>query len=675
MISLPELSIRRPVLAWMIMVALIIFGGISFNRMGISQLPDVDFPVVSVNLTLQGAAPEVMEGQVIDPIEDALMQIDGIRNVNSTASQSSGSISLEFELNRNIDKAVQEVQNRIKQVQNLMPTGLLPPTVRKSNPEDQPIMWVALTSDGSVKPMDMMIYARTILFNQFAIVPGVGDISLGGYVDPALRVWIDNDKLKKHELTSADLLMAINNEQIELPAGRIENSKEEYNVRVRGEATSPEEFGKLRIQHRTSGVNYKSTAIYQVASVEEGTADVRRIARFNGMPAIGLGIQKQHGSNAVEVAKLVYKRLDEIKPTLPPQYKLEIRSDQTKYIKQSVQQLNFTLILSALLTSLVCYLFLGSWTSTINVLMAIPTSIVGSFIVLYFMGFTLNTFTLLGLSLAIGIVVDDAIMMLENIVRHREMGKSKFLAALRGAEEITFAAIAATVAVAAIFIPVIFMKGVVGKFFFQYGITVTVAVFLSLLEALTLTPMRCSRFLHSSHNNPGWVLKKVDHFMNVLASGYQRMLRTCLDHRWAIVFSSLLFFGFSIMLLDHLNREMIPAQDQSLFLLNLQTPVGTSITETNAIFGQAENFLHTQKEVRDLYTTIGNYNGNDIVNAGNVYVTLAPIKERALTQHQVMDNVRSGLEKLLPNCKVFIQDLSLTGFSASRGYPVEFTVE
>ena len=348
--TLPELAINRPVFTWMLMAALIVFGGISFSRLGISQLPDVDFPVISVSLTLTGAAPEVIESQVLDPLEDSIMQIDGIRSVTSTAQQSSGSISIEFELDRDINMAMQEVENHINQVQNLLPTDLFPPTLRKINPEDQPIMWVTLTTDDpNVNIVDMMIYARNYLYDQFGVVSGVGNVVLGGYVDPALRVWTDLKKLKHYDLTANDLVTAIQQEHIEIPAGVIANKEKEYNVRVIGESYNPTDFGKLTIQSRAyQGPNYKPTPLAKVARVEEGLADVRKISRFNGKRAIGLGIIKQHGSNAVEVANNVRAKLAEIQPVIPPHYFVDLRSDNTRFIKQSVQELIFTLVLSAL---------------------------------------------------------------------------------------------------------------------------------------------------------------------------------------------------------------------------------------------------------------------------------------------------------------------------------------
>ncbi len=673
MINLSEISIRRPVFAWMLMAALIIFGGLSFKRLGVSQLPDVDFPVVGVSVTLAGAAPQVMEMQVIDPIEDVLMQIGGIRNITSSASQSSASISIEFELDRNIDEAMQEVQDRIAQVSDLLPENLSPPTVRKRNPEDQPIMWIAVSHDETVSNSDMMIFARNVLFNQFATIKGVGDISLGGYVDFALRVWIDLKKLDKYNLTVADVLAAIQSEHVEIPAGRIENDEEEFNIRIMGEAKTGEEFGHIPISVRAGGVSFRPIELKDVARIEEGTIDVRRISRFNGRPAVGLGILKQHGSNAVEVARAVRAKLEKIRPDLPKAYDLSIRSDNTRFIQESVDHLNFMLLLSALLTSIVCFLFLGSWTSTINILMAIPTSIIGTFIVIYFFGFTLNTFTLLGLSLAIGIVVDDAIMMLENIVRHREIGESRKTAALRGAKEITFAAVAATVAIVAIFLPVIFMKGVIGRYFFQYGITVSAAVLLSLLEALTLTPMRCSQYLNIHTSTKGFAAR-IDHIFHKLSQGYGHVLHFLLRHRLKTLVLSILLFIASLFVAFKLPSEMMPAQDQSMFLVRLKGPVGSSLQATDEAFKSAEDTLRKHAEIDGVFSLVGGF-GGDAVNQGIMFVTLVEPKKRKISQAELMKTARRELEKQLSSMKVVTQDLSLRGFAASRGFPVEFTVQ
>jgi len=673
--SLSALSIRRPVFAWMLMFALIVFGTISFRRMGISNMPDVNFPVVNVSLTLENAAPEVMEMDVVDLIEDAVMGIEGLKSITSSTSQGTANITCEFFQNRNIDVALQEVQARITQIQNQLPSALFPPVISKTNPEDQPIMWVMLTADEGIPLYQQMMYARNTLKDQLSTLDGVGSVELAGYVDPNLRVWLDQTKLYHYELNASDITSAIQSEQAEQPAGRIEAPLKEMNIRVMGEMKSVADFEKIRINSRGGGVNYNPIPLLNVARVEEGLADIRAISRYNGKTAVGLGIVKQHGSNAVAVGKLVQDKVKVMSQALLAGYHLDVRLDTTKFIKDSVDELNMTLLVAALLTSVICFLFLGSWSSTFNVLLAIPTSIVGAFTVLYFMGFTLNTFTLLGLSLAIGIVVDDAIMMLENIVRHHEMGKSRRKASLDGSEEITFAAIATTLAIAAIFIPVIFMRGVVGAFFYQYGITVTVAVFLSLLEALTLTPMRCARFLHSAKESTGWLLRTMNHFMDWLSARYKDSLVWALRFRGIVVMVSVAIFISSLFFVSTLNKELIPSQDQALFLLNVKTPVGTSVQGSNEVFLKTEEYLKKQPEVLEYYTKIGNYEHNNVVNVGTIYVVLSDAKKRKLSQNEIMDRTRSDLRTLIPGVEFFGQDLSLTGFSASRGFPVEFVLQ
>lgn len=673
--NLPEISIRRPVFAWMLMAAIILFGCISFQRLGISQLPDVDFPVVGVSVSLPGAAPAVMESQVIDPIEDAIMELEGVQEISSSAQMSSGNISVQFDLNRDIDQAMQEIQNKINQVRNLLPVGTKPPTMRKSNPEDQPIMWLAITTDDqNVKPIELMIYARNVLFDQFATIPGVGNIALGGYVDPALRVWVDIDKLDHYEFTSEDLLQSVYDGHLETPSGILGGDKREYNVRLMGEATSPKEFGLLSINGRTRfGPNFHPIQLRDVGTVEEGISDIRRIARFNKRRTVGLGILKQHGSNAVEVAALVRKKLESIRSTIPAGWHVDVRSDNTRFIKQSVDELLFTLGLSALLTSLVCYLFLGSISSTINVLMAIPTSIIGTFTAFLFLNFTLNTFTLLGLSLAIGIVVDDAIMMLENIVRHQEMGQSRKLAALNGAKEISFAAIAATIAVVAIFLPVVFMNGVIGRYFLQYGITVTTAVLLSLLEALTLTPMRCSRYVSVDHN-PRGLAKAVNRFFEWLASKYRGILEVLLRHRTATVLVSALLFLSTKWIAAQVPSEMMPGQDQSTFMLRFKLPVGTAIGVTDSKISQVEDFMLQQPEVEGIFAVVGGF-GGDAVNQGMAYVTLVDRDKRKMSQAELVAKFRKQLRKMIPGMDTVVQDLSLRGFATGRGFPVEFVIQ
>ncbi|MEK9145987.1 MAG: efflux RND transporter permease subunit, partial [Elusimicrobiota bacterium] len=333
-----------------------------------------------------------------------------------------------------------------------------------------------------------------------------------------------------YQLTVTDVIAAIQREHVEMPGGRIETGTQELSVRAMGEAASVEEFGKIQITRRGGQPIYTPIYLSQVATVEDGLADVRRISRIMGETAVGLGIKKQRGANEVEVARRVKERMAEVQQELPPGISLGINFDRTRFVEESIKELTFTLFLSALLTSLVCWLFLGSWSATLNILMAIPTSIVGTFICLYFFGFTLNTFTLLGLSLAIGIVVDDAIMVLENIVRHRQMGKPRAAAAASGTKEITMAAVAATLSIIAIFLPIAFLKGIIGKFLYQFGVTLSVAVALSLLEALTLTPVRCAQMLGAGRK--GGLLDRIN---AGLAGLYRSLLAPCLRWKWTVL--------------------------------------------------------------------------------------------------------------------------------------------
>jgi hydrophobe/amphiphile efflux-1 (HAE1) family protein len=678
-VSISEIAIKRPVFAWMLMAALIVFGGISFMRMGISQLPDVDYPVVSVNVGLDGAAPEVIETSVVDIIEDAVMSIQSVRKVTSRSENSEGTITIEFELGRDIDLAVQDVQAKVSSVIKRLPKQITLPTIRKSNPEDQPIMLLTLESD-KYPPKDLMSYTNDRIKDQFSTVAGVGDITLGGYRDPNLRIWVNEKALNSYALSVDDIMSTIQNEHVESPAGQLDEGNQQLNLRIMGEAKTLEEFNDLPINKRGGQPNYTPIRLSQVARIEDGLADALRISRAMGTPVVTLNILKQRGSNAVAVAKAVRAKVEEIKKGLPEGMKLTVNFDSTHYIEQAVHELNFTLILSAFLTGLVCWMFLGSWTSTLNVLLSIPTSVVGTFIILYFAGFTLNTFTLLGLSLSIGIVVDDAIMVLENIIRHREKGQSRMLAALTGSKEITFAALAATISVVAIFLPVAFMSGVIGKFFFQFGVTITVAVLLSLVEALTLTPMRCSQFVDVTERTTRFG-KSVEWLMDKSKDIYASSLVKALDNRGKVIILALVVFVLSFSAILFINKEFIPSEDQSRFNVRLKTPVGSSLSYSDSKFKEVEKFFAERPEVDRYVLQIGGGSPGDS-NSGTVLITMKdkgkrgidPILHHELSQKEFMDICRKTFNKI-PDVKAVIQDLSTKAFTASRGFPVEFTIQ
>lgn len=679
--SLSEISIKNPVFAWMLMIGLMVFGVLGCNGMGIGQMPDVDFPVLNVSVIWEGAAPEVIESDVVDIIEDSVMGIEGLRDISSSSSEGKANIKLEFDLDRDIDVALQEVQSKISEARRRLPTDVDPPIIQKFNPEDQPIMFLAVTSRLPLK--DLMDYVDRNIKDRFKTVPGVGEIFLGGFLERNLRVWIDTQKLLAYQLTVEDVVTAIQMEHVEIPAGKLETQEKESSVRAMGEARSVEEFEKIVINNRNGKPIYRPIKLSEVARIEDGLADLRRMSRVGGQPAVGLGIRKQRGANTVAVANGVKKKLAELQRELPADFSINVNFDSSKFISDSVNELFLTLILSAILTSLVCWLFLGSWSSNLNILLAIPTSILGTFIVMKFAGFTMNIFTLLGLSLAIGIVVDDAIMVLENIVRHREMGEGKTEAALNGSREITFAALAATLAIAAIFIPVVYMKGIIGKFFLQFGITITAAVFLSLLEALTLAPMRCSQLLEIKERKTRFG-KAFEHGMIKLNELYGKSLALALKHKWKVLLFSFIFCIASYMITAPLLRkEFVPAQDQSIFLVALETPIGSSVYFTSDRFKIAEEFASKHPCVKRYFCIIGVRMGGieGEVNAGMMFITLKDPKDRPYdpelrrrpTQEDIMDQFRTGINNI-PNVKAIIQDLSTRGFSATRGYPIEFSI-
>lgn len=676
--TLSDLSIKNPVFAWMLMAALMIFGLFSYSRLGVSQLPDVDFPVVSVSLSWEGAAPEVMETDIVDIVEDSVMGIQGVHDVSSSIKQGAATVTIEFELNKNIDIAVQEVENKISQAERSLPKEMDKAIVSKVNPQDRPIMFISVSS-ATLPLRDIMAYVQDHLKDQFSTISGVGDIFLGGFQERNLRIWVDADKLNAAQLTVQDVIDAVTVQHQEIPAGRIETEKQEFNLRVMGEAVNTQDFGNIIIPNRAGRPIFKPIYLKDVASIEDGLADIRRIVRFKEKPGVGLGITKQRGANEIAVAEKVLKRLEEIRSTIPPEIKVEVAYDSTRFSKDSINELLFTLILSALVTSLVCWIFLGSWTATLNILLAIPTSILGAFIVIYFLGFTLNTFTVLGLSLAIGIVVDDAIMVLENIVRYREEGEEKVEAAIKGARQITFAALATTVALIAIFLPVAFMSGVIGRFFFQYGMTISIAVALSLLEALTLTPMRCSQFLQVGKRATKFG-QDVEKSFRWLREHYAKALVKALDHRIMVVLIALVCFLGSLFFIRILRKEFLPSQDQSLFFVRVQTPEGSSITFTDQKFKKIEEFIRTRPEVKMYFELIGGFVGGD-VNSGALFVTFKQPKDRPivppnkhrLSQAELMALFRKELNKI-PDLKAIIQDLSQYGFSAQRGFPIELSI-
>ena len=662
--KITEICVKKPVLAWMLMAATVVFGLVAGSRIGISQFPDIDFPIISVSATWEGAAPEVMENDVVEFIEEALIQVEGVKNITSVSRMGSASITLEMDLARNVDLALQDVQAKISQVQHHLPRDMDPPTISKSNPEDQPIMWVGLS--GPYPQRVLSDYARYRLKEKLQTIPGVGEIMVGG-LERNVRIWLDASKMDEREVTVNDVLIALQREHVEIPAGRLETAGREVNIRVLGEAIDLETFRHIVIRESNNSPVY----ISDVALVEDGFEDVRRIQRVNGVPAQGMGIKKQRGANAVAVARQVRKALAEFQKYLPADMEVGVRFDSTKFIEDSVNEIQLELLLSVLLTALVCWMFLGSFSSTLNVILAIPMSLFGTIAVIYFLGFTFNTFTLLGMALAVGIVVDDAIMVMENIFRHAEGGKSLVKAALEGTNEIAFAALAATLAIVAIFIPVVFISGVIGRFFLQFGVTLCLAVMFSYVEAVTLAPARCAQFLKTSREGRNRVGLWVDRSFSWLESTYSKVLKRGLKRPGLILLLSLVLFLASLGIFKLLPSEFVPSQDLSLVLVRMQTAVGSSLSETDELFKKVEAIISNRPEVERMFGSVGGWSGG--VNQASMFVTLVPPKDRELSQAEFSTLLRKELNAI-PGMRAVLQDLSQSGFTAQRGFPVEFSV-
>ncbi|MCX6129527.1 MAG: efflux RND transporter permease subunit, partial [Proteobacteria bacterium] len=617
----------------------------------------------------EGAAPEVVEADLLAPMEERLLMIEGIKEMRSNASQGIGRISLEFDIKRNIDVALQEVQSALSQFR--MPNGADPAVIRKQNPEEDPILIVSIYGPDGIK--EIVNWTNNYLLDQLRFIPGVGAIDIGGFSERNLRIWFDPKKLSQYDLSVNDVVAALRTQHFENAVGQFTEASRELRVRWLGEAADIKQLGEILILRRASQVIHDSQIrIKDVASVEDGLSDIRRIARFEGKPAISLRISKQRGTNEVDVSQAIQQQLERLTKEFPKGYGYRINVDFTKSTKATVDLTVEKLWVAALITILVCFFFLGSYQAALNILFAIPTSIFGSFLILKFSGFTLNLFTLLALTLSISIVVDDAIMLLENIIRHYRMGKGSIRAAIDGAKEVLPAASAATLAMVAIFLPVIFMDGVIGKFFFQFGVTISAAVLLSLLEAVTITPMRAAAFL-SREPKIGRFEKFMDHMFEKLGDAYRKVLKLSLKFRYLVVLISLLGFVLSLGLIKKIRQEFIPSQDQDIILLTATTSPGSSLEQTDKIAQELELRLKDIPEIEGYMVSVGAGGLSTQLNQITLPIRLIPKEKRQKKHSQVMADLREKFRSL-KDTKVSMRDISTRNLSSGRQNPVAFNL-
>ncbi|MCB1301113.1 MAG: efflux RND transporter permease subunit, partial [Tetrasphaera sp.] len=602
----------------------------------------------------------------VEPIEEAVIQVEGVRALTSVSRQGTASCTVELGIDRDVDVAMQDIQTKIAQAQRRLPVDV-EITASKSNPEDQPIMWIGLA--GPYSRSVLTDYARYVVKERLQRIEGVGEIFMGGYLERNVRVWVDADALAAYHLTVTDVITALQKEHVEQPAGQISGDGHEINVRVMGEAFDLDTLRDVVITRDQLGAPVR---VRDVARIEDGFEDERRRARVFGNPVQGLGIKKLRGSNAVAVAKAVREALVEINKELPEGMEAGVNFDSAKFIEESVHDIELELVMAVLLTALVCWMFLGSLSSTVNVIAAIPMSLLGTIAAIYFLGYTLNTFTLLALSLAVGIVVDDAIMVMENIYRHAEQGAHRLEAARKGTAEIAFAALAATVALIAIFIPVVFMEGVIGKYFMQFGVTLSIAVLLSYLEAITLAPARCAQLLRSGRQERSGLGRLVDRAFDALAAGYRWALARALRWPAAVLVVAVGLLVATVMIFQRVPQEMVPSQDQSRLMIRLQTAVSADLEEMDGLMQQVEAAVNGRPDVARAMAIIGGFGGSG-VNTGVYFVTLVPKDQRSKSQAQIAGELRRQLNAI-PGLRAVVQDLSQQGFTAQRGFPIEVSV-
>lgn len=657
--TLPELSIKRHVLAWMVSGLLVLFGIISYQRIGVDRFPYIEFPIISITTQLPGANPDIVDASVTSIIETAVNTTPGIEHIQSNSSPGVSVITMTFALEKDINVAYNEVQAKVGQILRRLPDEIDPPIVQKVETNAQPVMWLALRGDRT--PQQLNLYGYNVVKKKLETIDGVGEVRLGGRRDRTIRVNVLPERMAAYNVVANDLIAAFNREHVQMPGGFLVGDKAENLVKLDLEFHHVRDIANMVVAYR-DGAPIK---LQDVAEVEDDLEDFRQLAHYNGEPAVGLGIIKVANANTVAIIDEVERRLDEeIRPSLPPGMRIDVSTNDALFIKEIVLSLQEHLLEGTLLAALIVWLFLRSIRSTLIIATAIPVSLLGAVAVMYFSGFTFNTMTLLALLLLIGVVVDDAIVVLENIYRHMSMQKEKnrassAQAAINGSREVVFAVIAATLSLVCIFAPVIFMEGIIGQFFKSFAVVVTFGVLVSLMVSLTLTPMLCSRYLKAETHNAGiyrWLSRTFDR-MDAL---YVRVLGWTLLHRWKVVVLTILVVLSSGFFFGKVQKEFVPESDEGRFLISFKAPLGSSLEYTNTRLQMIEDILAGYPdEIASYFTTIG-FGAQGQVNKGNANIRLKDRSERSMTQQELVKGIREKLEKI-PGVRAFPAPVSIVG--------------
>ncbi|GAB1152826.1 MAG: efflux RND transporter permease subunit [Shewanella algae] len=583
---LTDISVKRPVFASVISLLLIAFGLVSFGKLPLREYPDIDPPIVSIDTSYRGASASVVESRITQLIEDRISGVEGIRHIDSSSTDGRSSVVLEFDIDRDIEAAANDVRDRIAGLLDNLPEEADPPEVQKANGGDEVIMWLNLVSD-QMTTLQLTDYARRYLTDRFSVIDGVANMRVGGGKVYAMRVWIDRQALAARNLTVADVEAALRSENVELPAGSIESKERHFTVRLERSFRTAEDFANLVLTQGGDGYLVK---LGDVARVEIGSEEERIMFRGNGEAMIGLGVSKQSTANTLEVARAVNKLVDEINPTLPQGMEIKRSYDSSVFIEASIDEVYQTLFIAIILVIIVIYLFLGSVRAMLIPALTVPVSLLATFIVLYALGYTINLLTLLAMILAIGMVVDDAIVMLENIHRRIEEGDSPLKAAFLGAREVAFAVIATTAVLVAVFMPITFLDGDLGKLFKEVAVTMSAAVLFSSIVALTLSPMMCSKLLKPASQDT-WLMRQVDKGMNALAGFYSRSLTGAMKHPLLVSLLVVAALGASAYMVKLIPQEFAPEEDRGSMFLMVNGPEGASYEYIEAYMNEVEQRL------------------------------------------------------------------------------------
>jgi HAE1 family hydrophobic/amphiphilic exporter-1 len=642
--KLAEICVRRPVFATMLILSLTVVGLFSYKSLGVDLFPKIDLPTITVTVVNPGASPQEIETEITDKVEGAVNTISGIDELRSTSVEGVSQVFITFLLEKNPDIATQEVRNKIELIANDLPVTAEEPIVQKLDTDAAPVVRIAVSAPRSLR--EVTDVADKKIKQQIESINGVGQVEIIGGRQREIQVWVDPDKLRAYNVTVAEVASAVQAQNMEVPGGRVDEGTRELTVRTMGRIVDTAEFNNLVVANRGT----YSVKLGDVGYAEDGAEEARTEARLNGQPAVTLVVSKQSGQNTVAVADSVKQRLAEIEPSLPAGFKTQVVGDQSIFIKASIESIQTHLIEGSILAAIVVFIFLWSFRSTLIAALAIPTSLIATFGLMAAMGFTLNQITMLALTLMVGIVIDDAIVVLENIFRFiEEKNMPPFQAAIEGTREIGLAVMATTLSLLAVFIPVGFMGGISGRFMSSFGFTSAFAIAVSLLVSFTLTPMLSARLIKRSkatEHSPGEKAEKHDskesRFYRSIDRFYTRMLTWSMGHRWVIVLACLLVVVSIVPLFMFVGKNFLPVDDQSQFEINVRAPEGFTLAATSALAERVSADVRRLPGVTDTLTTIGG-GQQELVNVATIYVKLQPIEERSVTQNELMLRAREEI--------------------------------